>query len=165
MRALFVALFSLFTVVGCAAAAPTGPQPPLPTSSLTIDTARGPVHFTVEVAADSTSRERGLMFRRHLGPNAGMLFDFHRPVMVSFWMKNTILPLDMLFIRADGTISTIHANAVPYSETPIPAAEPIRAVLEINGGRARALDIEPGDLVHDQIFGNAMSGRRATPGR
>ena len=95
------------------------------------------------------------MFRRKLAPDAGMLFDFHTDVMTSFWMKNTILPLDIIFVRADGTISSIAANAVPYSEASIPSTEPVRAVLEINAGRARALGIEPGDRVHAQIFRNA----------
>ncbi len=158
MREFFVAFIALFAVMGCAAGAePSGPQPTLPRTQLTIDTAHGPARFVVEMATDSTEQERGLMFRTHMAPNAGMLFDFHGPVMTSFWMKNTILPLDMLFIRANGTISTIHANATPYSQTPIPAAEPVRAVLEINAGRAKALDIAPGDLVHDAIFGNASA--------
>ena len=98
------------------------------------------------------------MFRKQMAPDAGMLFDFHGLVMTQFWMKNTVIPLDMMFIRADGTISTIAANAVPYSETPIPSAEPVRAVLEINGGRARALGIAPGDRVHKAIF---PEGRKA----
>jgi uncharacterized protein len=82
-----------------------------------------------------------------------MLFDFHQPETVAFWMKNTKLPLDMVFIRADGTISTIMANAEPYSTKQIPSAEPVRAVLEINGGQAGALGIRPGDHVLAPIFG------------
>jgi len=95
------------------------------------------------------------MFRKTLAPDAGMLFDFHNDVMTAFWMKNTILPLDIIFVRADGTISSIAANAVPFSEASIPSSEPIRAVLEINAGRAKALGIEPGDKVHSEIFHNA----------
>jgi uncharacterized membrane protein (UPF0127 family) len=83
-----------------------------------------------------------------------MLFDFHDDARLSFWMKNTVLPLDMLFIRSDGTISTIEPNAIPFSTTPIPSAEPVRAVLEINGGRARDLGIRTGDQVHAIIFHN-----------
>ncbi len=71
--------------------------------------------FTVEVAADAASQERGLMFRRDMARDAGMLFDFHQEARVSFWMKNTPLPLDMLFIRADGTVSSVEPNAVPFS--------------------------------------------------
>jgi len=125
-----------------------------------IDTAHGPATFSVEIAADPASQEKGLMFRTKMAPNAGMLFDFHTPQQVSFWMKNTILSLDMIFIRANGTISSIAPKAEPYSETTIPAAEPVRAVLEINGGRAAALGIEPDQRVHNSIFGNALPGQK-----
>ncbi len=92
------------------------------------------------------------MFRKTMAANAGMLFDFHTTVMTTFWMKNTVLPLDIIFIRSDGTISSIAGSAVPFSEAPIPSSEPIRAVLEINGGRAKTLGIEPGDKVRGTIF-------------
>lgn len=150
MRALLAAGLSLFLLVGCAATA-AGAKP-LPRATLSIDTAKGPVRFDVEIAGDQSSQELGLMYRTHLKSNAGMLFDFHHPMMVKFWMKNTVLPLDLIFIRSNGTISTIHANAVPYSTAVIPSAEPVRAVLEINGGRARALGIVPGARVHERIF-------------
>ena len=110
--------------------------------------------FNVEVAADEDSRQKGLMHRTTLASDAGMLFDFREPIPVVFWMKDTPLSLDMLFIRADGTVSTIAADTVPYSEEKIPASEPVRAVLEINGGRAMALGIQPGDKVRAAIFGN-----------
>lgn len=83
-----------------------------------------------------------------------MLFDFHNDASLSFWMKDTYVPLDMLFIRSDGTISTIARNAVPLSTTPIRSTEPVRAVLEINGGTASALGIVAGDRVHAAIFHN-----------
>lgn len=153
MRVPFTAIFAMLTFVGSAAGAA-----PLPVSPLAIDTARGPVHFTVELAADPASEARGLMFRKTMAADAGMLFDFHKPRMVTFWMKNTILPLDMIFIRADGTVSTVAANAVPYSEKPIPSAEPVRAVLEIDAGLAKTLGIEPGAQVHHAIFGNFPAG-------
>jgi uncharacterized membrane protein (UPF0127 family) len=127
----------------------------LPTASISVDTHRGRAQFAVEIAGDHASQEKGLMYRKSMAQNAGMLFDFHDDVMTSFWMKNTPLPLDILFIRSDGTISSIAANAVPYSEASIPSSEPVRAVLEINGGRAKALGIEPGDTVHAGIFHNA----------
>jgi len=128
---------------------------PLPRTTLSIDTAKGPATFKVEVANDHASQERGLMFRKSLAPNAGMLFDFHTTVMTSFWMKNTLIPLDIIFIRQDGVISSIAGNAVPMSEASIPSSEPVRAVLEIAGGRAKQLGIEPGDKVRAAIFASA----------
>lgn len=137
----------------------------LPRETITIDTARGPHKFEMEIAGDGPSQDRGLMFRKHLAPDAGMLFDFHQNVMTAFWMKNTEISLDMLFVRADGTVSTIAARAVPYSTKEIISAEPIRAVIEIGGGRAKALGITPGDLVHAKAFGTAaLVGTRKKSG-
>ena len=133
---------------------------PLPITSVIIDSNHGPVRFVTELAADPRSQEKGLMFRTKLAADAGMLFDFHTADFQTFWMKNTILPLDMIFIRVDGTISSIAPNATPYSETPIPSTEPVRAVLEIAGGRAAQLGIEPGQRVHNGIFGNALPGQK-----
>jgi uncharacterized membrane protein (UPF0127 family) len=147
MRAVLLALVFVAGSVTAASA--------LPAATISVETPKGPTTFKVEVANDHASQEKGLMFRKTMAANAGMLFDFHTTVMTTFWMKNTILPLDIIFIRSDGTISSIAGNAVPYSEAPIPSSEPIRAVLEINGGRAKALGIEPGDKVHAAIFGNA----------
>ena len=125
---------------------------PLARETITIDTKNGPAQFRVEIAADPSSQERGLMFRKSMALNAGMLFDFHTPQMTNFWMKNTILPLDMLFVRQDGTISTITADAKPYSLDIISSLEPVRAVIELKAGRAYYLGIEPGDRVHATIF-------------
>jgi uncharacterized protein len=144
-------------VLACAflaASSPDQPQAALPTVKVVIDTRNGPVAFNVEVASDSASQKKGLMFRTKLAPDAGMLFDFHTPSLQVFWMENTPLSLDMLFIRADGTVSTIAADTIPFSEDKIPSSEPVRAVLEIIGGRSSALGIEPGDKVHAAIFGN-----------
>ena len=143
-----------------AAAAPNGASDKLPVTTIVIDSTHGPVKFQAEVAADPASQEKGLMFRTGLAPDAGMLFDFHIPDFQTFWMKNTVISLDMIFIRADGTISSIAPNATPQSETPIPSYEPVRAVLEINGGRAAQLGIEPGEHVHNAIFGNATPGQK-----
>ena len=92
------------------------------------------------------------MFRTKMAADAGMLFDFPRDDYQAFWMKNTILPLDMIFIRADGTISSVATHTVPYSEQPVMSQEPIRAVLEINAGRSDALGIKAGERVHNRIF-------------
>jgi uncharacterized protein len=111
---------------------------------LTIHSTNGTHAFTVQVAATPEQQEHGLMFYRSLQPNEGMIFPYDPPQNVAFWMKNTLIPLDMLFIRADGTIARI-VTAKPLDETAIPAGEPIVAVLEIRGGRAAELGIQVGD--------------------
>jgi uncharacterized protein len=126
-----------------------------PRSSLVIAAGGRDIKFEVELALDDAHRSHGLMFRKQLGPYEGMLFDFFQEMPVSFWMKNTLIPLDMLFIAADGTIKHIHANAVPFTTDAIPSQYPVRAVLEINGGSAALLGIKPGDKVKHAIFGNA----------
>ena len=128
---------------------------PLPVETIAVDTHHGSKKIVVEIAADAASQGLGLMHRKHLDPNKGMLFDFGQPMMCAFWMKDTILSLDMLFVRADGTISTIAPNAVPFSTKEIVSAEPVRAVIEIGAGRAHALGIVPGDIVRAAAFGNS----------
>jgi uncharacterized protein len=103
--------------------------------------------FKVELARTPAQQERGLMYRTSLAPDAGMLFLFDPPERAAFWMKNTYIPLDMLFIRTDGTIARIAANTVPLSLEPVDAGEPIGSVLEIAGGRAASLGIRQGDHV------------------
>jgi uncharacterized membrane protein (UPF0127 family) len=103
--------------------------------------------FLVELAVNDAERARGLMYRKDLPEGRGMLFDFQREQDVGFWMKNTYIPLDMIFIRADGTIRRIAANTEPLSERSVPAGGPVRYVLEVIGGTARKLGIEPGDKV------------------
>jgi uncharacterized membrane protein (UPF0127 family) len=103
--------------------------------------------FEVEIAANDAQRSRGLMFRRELPEGRGMLFDFQQEQEVGFWMRNTYIPLDMIFIRADGTIRRIAANTEPLSERTVPSGGPVRYVLEVIGGTARKLGIEPGDKV------------------
>ena len=127
----------------------------LPTQKIVVDTRQGPHTFTVEIAANEAARQKGLMFRTELAPDAGMLFDFDKPGLQVFWMKNTPLSLDMLFIRRDGTVSTIVTNTIPYTLDPVASSEPVLAVLEINGGRSSELGIQPGDKVHAAVFGNA----------
>ncbi|WP_439144501.1 DUF192 domain-containing protein [Sphingomonas faeni] len=122
------------------------------TLALTIKSANGTHAFTVERARTQDEQARGLMFRTDLKPDGGMLFWPYpptggAPVPASFWMKNTPSSLDILYIRADGTIARIAENTVPFSETPIPSGEPVGAVLELMGGRAAELGIAEGDLV------------------
>jgi len=120
---------------------------------LAIVTRSGQRHaFQVEVARTDADRAQGLMFRRSMPPDRGMLFDFARVEPVSMWMQNTYLPLDMLFIRPDGTIARIAANAEPLSTRTIPSGEPVLAVLELNGGTAARLGIRAGDRVEHALF-------------
>jgi uncharacterized membrane protein (UPF0127 family) len=103
--------------------------------------------FTVEVARTVEEQATGLMLRSSLAPDRGMVFPFDTPREASFWMKNTLIPLDMIFVRADGSIANIEANTVPLSLQPVHSDGPVTAVLEIAGGRSAALGIKPGDKV------------------
>lgn len=103
--------------------------------------------FTVEVAATPDEQARGLMFRASLGPDEGMIFPFPSPRVASFWMRNTLIPLDMIFIRDDGTIARVAAETVPLSEEAVTSGEPVIAVLELRGRRAAELGIAEGDRV------------------
>jgi uncharacterized membrane protein (UPF0127 family) len=134
-----------------AESAPTDqrPQTGLRQVQLTIRSANRVHRFTVDVAATFEQQERGLMFVRALAPNRGMIFPYDPPQDASFWMKNTLIPLDIIFIRADGRIARI-TKAKALDETPLPSGEPIAAVLEIRGGRAAQLGIKQGDIAHWQ---------------
>ena len=116
-------------------------------SRLTVHTAKGDFAFTVEMADTPKARETGLMFRTELAPDAGMLFDFGKEQQVAFWMQNTLIPLDMVFIAADGTIRNIHVNAKPRDPTAIPSDGPVRFVLEIAGGRSVEIGAMAGDTI------------------
>jgi uncharacterized membrane protein (UPF0127 family) len=114
---------------------------------LSISSSRRTHRFTVEVARTAEEQRMGLMNRQRLAPDRGMIFPFEVERVASFWMKNTLIPLDMLFIRADGSITNIEANTVPMSEEPVYSYEAVTAVLEIPGGRSAELGIQPGDKV------------------
>ena len=120
--------------------------------TLEITTKTGVHVFAVELADNDAERERGLMYRKELPEGQGMLFDFHREQDVSFWMQNTYIPLDMIFIRGDGRILRIAENTEPLSTRLIPSGGPVRAVLEVIGGTTRKLGIAPGDRVASPIF-------------
>ena len=113
---------------------------------LTIRSANGVHRFTIEVARTPRQQEIGMMYRRSVAPDRGMIFPYDPPQSVAFWMQNTLIPLDMIFIRADGRIARI-ATAKPLDLTSVPSGEPVAAVLEIRGGRAAQLGIRPGDRV------------------
>jgi len=114
---------------------------------LTVTHAGKAHRFRVEVARSTAEQDKGLMFRTAMGADEGMLFLRNPPDVPSFWMHNTVIPLDIIFIGSDRRILNIAANAVPYDETPLPARGVSIAVLELNGGRAAQLGIGPGDLV------------------
>ena len=125
-------------------------------SSLVVETAAGGRYrFDVELAETPMQQMQGLMFRERLAPDAGMLFLYNQPQPASFWMKNTLIPLDMIFIGADGRIVNVHANAVPHSLDAVNSAGPVKGILEINGGMSARLGIRAGDRVLHKAFGTA----------
>lgn len=103
--------------------------------------------FTVEVAATDQEQARGLMYRTELAPDKGMIFPFDKPKLAAFWMRNTLIPLDMFFVRADGTIDRIAENTVPEDETPVASGGEVSAVLELAGGSAARLGIDESAIV------------------
>jgi hypothetical protein len=117
-----------------------------------ISTATGVHVFSVEMASTESAREKGLMYRRFLPPDRGMLFEFEREEPVMFWMKNTFIPLDMIFISRTGVVTGIAAGAEPLSERLIPSGGPCYAVLEVNAGVAAGIGLKPGDSVRHAIF-------------
>ena len=158
MRFRFTALLRLapamLLAVG-ATLAPVAPAPAFAAGQANIEiVSRTGVHaFSVELATNDAERERGLMFRKSLPEGTGMLFDFKVDQPVAFWMHNTYIPLDMIFIAGDGRIVHIAQNAKPLSDALIPSTQPVRAVLEVIGGTAEKLGIAAGDRVSGSIFG------------
>ena len=153
------ALAALAALVGAPAAAQPGvdrPQPRLPTERMVIVGREGRRHdFTVEMALTPEQQTIGLMFRTEVAPNEGMIFDWGTPRESSMWMRNTLVPLDMVFIAADGRIIRIAERTVPLSLTPIGSGGPVRATLELRGGITEQLDIRVGDRVLHRMFGSA----------
>jgi uncharacterized membrane protein (UPF0127 family) len=129
------------------------PAPPGELESLTLVTASGEHAFKVEVMRTDEQRARGLMFRKHLPADRGMLFDFKVEQRVMMWMRNTYIPLDMVFIARDGTVVNVAQDTEPLSERTIPAAAPALAVLEVNAGVARRIGLKAGDRALHPLFG------------
>jgi len=117
----------------------------------------GQAHFTVEIADTPRERSRGLMHREAMPRGAGMLFVYDRPQAVSFWMRNTLIPLDLIFADATGTVARVHDNAVPLDATAIPGGDGIQFVLEINGGLADTFGIAPGTELRHPAIGTAAA--------
>ena len=152
--------FGLIFGVGVAPAAalaqddPTSPQPTLPREPLTITDDNGHAHaFQVELAMTPQQQETGLMFRKAVQAESGMLFIFPTVQPEPFWMKNTLVPLDMVFINPDGTIRAIAENTVPFSLAPVDSGGPVMAVLELQGGITAKEAISVGDRVTASQFG------------
>ena len=154
---LVVALASVLAVGACKNSAgqrqtsSAGPSEAA-ASTVVVDTGERQVTFHVELARTEPEREKGLMFREHLASDAGMLFLFERPSVQAFWMKNTLIPLDMVFIGADHAVVGVVANAQPLTLTPRGVGEPSQYVLEIGGGLAARLGIRAGERVDFRGF-------------
>ena len=157
-------LFSLLT-----AAAVTFLIPTIAVAACSHDTVHlrgdwGKARFAVEVADNASERGKGLMGRPSMPLSSGMLFVYHRTKPVSFWMRNTLIPLDIIFLDEDGTVVRVHHNAIPLDETPIPSGAPTRYVLEVNGGLAKALGITTGtELRHPSIVQTNAAWRCSEP--
>lgn len=123
------------------------PVSQLPVVPLTVSRGKQVHRFRVEIARTSAEQAKGLMFRTQLGADEGMIFPMLPPRQASFWMRNTVIPLDIIYVGADGRISNMWENTVPYSEEPLPSVGAVKGVLELRGGRARQLGILPGDKV------------------
>ena len=152
MRAIWVRLWAAVAVIFFLAASASVPVQGSALDSLEIVTATGRHAFQVEIANNDATREHGLMDRRYMAPDHGMLFEFDREEPVSFWMKNTYIPLDMIFIAPSGVVTHIATNAEPLSERVVPSGAPCIAVLELNGGMAASIGLKVGDKVRHPFF-------------
>ncbi len=142
-----VVLASALGAVPGAAQSTAAPVACHPDTALLTLPSGGQAQFRLEIADDEDERELGLMNRDHLARSAGMLFVYPDERRVAFWMRNTLIPLDMIFVDGAGRVVSVHENAKPHDETPIPSGAPVRFVLEINGGLARAIGIAPGAVL------------------
>jgi uncharacterized membrane protein (UPF0127 family) len=153
MKTLLLCLLTLVTLTACDGQARSGD----PMNALSIVTKEGKQHdFVIEIADTPEGREKGLMHRTEMAKNVGMLFFFEDYVDRSFWMKNTLIPLDMIFIDENGLVTHIHDSAIPNDLTSVKSNGLARAVLELNGGIAKSLGIKAGDQIHHVLFGNDL---------
>ncbi|WP_018996228.1 DUF192 domain-containing protein [Hirschia maritima] len=150
-----IAALSVLTIAGPAAIAQDDSLVQFETGALVIDTDDAQHSFVIEIADSPAETAQGLMFRESMAEDAGMLFDFGAPREPAMWMKNTLIPLDMLFMDENGVVVAIARNAQPHSERRISPGMAVKSVLELNGGAAGKYGIEPGDIVRHAIFNNA----------
>jgi len=152
-RSLLVSLAFIPLVTRAQEQEPKGPQPELPKEAITIVSPDGARHvFHVETAKDPQQQITGLMFRKSVPPDGGMLFVWSSPEISHMWMKNTLVPLDMVFIRSDGVIDSIAENTVPHSLRDISSQGQVIATLELQGGITAKLGIAVGDRVIAPMF-------------
>ncbi len=153
-RPVLVAFLAALALVATGVVAPRGAATleTFDRSELVIVTETGRHKFSIELAVNGKQRAQGLMYRRDMPADHGMLFDYRRPQEIAMWMKNTFIPLDMVFLDATGTVKGTHERAVPQSLETIDSPGPVRAVLEVNGGTVKRLKIKPGDKVEHPLF-------------
>lgn len=149
-------LFLIFILFSIASAQAGGAPQNLEVMPLAVETEGGWYRFEVEVARTPKEQSQGLMYRENMADHQGMLFHYRFPQSVGFWMKNTYIPLDLIFIQPDGTIVNIARDTEPHSLAIINSVGWVTGVLELNGGLTEELGIAPGDIVHHEIFGNAV---------
>lgn len=156
MKILFLALIIL-GLAACKEEVLATPTSATGIDRLAVVTPAGPKDFVVELALTPSEMQKGLMGRESMPSNAGMLFFFGDEAERGFYMKNTLIPLDMIFIRKNGLIHAIHEKAKPHDETTIYSKGPVAAVLELNGGAAAKYGLKPGQQVHHAFFGNSLA--------
>ncbi len=155
MTRIFILISAVFMLFSAPAYAQAGEPKPLdfgPKEKLTIQSKDKAHVFTVEVADTDELQARGMMYRDGVADDAGMLFEFAKPKVATIWMKNTGIPLDILFVRPNGRVLKIEHGAKPYSLRLSSSEAPVAAVVELRGGRARELGIRPGDIVSHDFF-------------
>ncbi len=155
MHPLLSGLLSSLVLTACSVGATAAP-PPLnwERGTLTIETRTGVHAFNVEIADEPAERERGLMYRTEMAQDAGMIFEYETPEVITIWMKNTVLPLDIVYVNAEGTVTRVAPDAVPYSLSIISSETPAVAAIEFNAGTAARIGLAPGDTVRSPFFRN-----------
>jgi uncharacterized membrane protein (UPF0127 family) len=148
----FMALLAALTAVGALIVPQAGARAEAALQRLEFITADGPHEFRVELADTPAERAKGLMYRKHMPADQGMLFDFHEEGPVMMWMKNTYIPLDMIFVSRRGVVTHVAVNAAPFSEEIITSGGPAYAVIELNAGAASKIGLKPGDEVRHPAF-------------
>ena len=123
-----------------------------PSDHMLVTTATGKHTFTLEIAKTNEERAKGLMFRKSMPQDHGMLFIFHDARPISMWMKNTLISLDMIFVSGEGMVTSIIQHTTPLSEEIITSDQPAQAVIEVNAGVAQKIGLAPGDKIHHPLF-------------